>query len=63
MRKDLAYAVDEAARHQLSLETAATARDVFQEAIDAGWGSSDMSAVLESVKAHRISGKSSSRGA
>jgi 3-hydroxyisobutyrate dehydrogenase len=63
MRKDLAYAVDEAARHQLSLETAATARDVFQEAIDAGWGSSDMSAVLESVKAHRISGKSSGRGA
>jgi 3-hydroxyisobutyrate dehydrogenase len=63
MRKDLAYAVDEAARHQLSLETAMTARDVFQEAIDAGWGSSDMSAVLESVKAHRISGKSSGRGA
>ena len=37
MRKDLAYAVDEAARHQLPLETAETARDVFQSAIDEGW--------------------------
>jgi len=57
MRKDLSYAIDEAARHDLPLETAKTARAMFQEAIDAGWGSSDMSAVLESVKGHRIGAK------
>jgi len=63
MRKDLAYAVDEAARHNLRLETAETARDMFQDAIDEGYGSSDMAAVLESVKSHRIPPKASRQGA
>lgn len=63
MRKDLAYAVDEAAHHQLRLETAETARDVFQDAIDEGWGSSDMAAVFESVKSHRIPARSGRQGA
>jgi len=63
MRKDLAYAVDEAARYELPLETAKTARAVFQEAIDEGWGASDMSAVLESVKAHRLGGKTGGHSA
>jgi len=55
--------VDEAARHNLRLETAETARDMFQDAIDEGYGSSDMAAVLESVKSHRIPPKASRQGA
>jgi 3-hydroxyisobutyrate dehydrogenase len=59
MRKDLAYAVDEAARYQLPLQTAMTARDLFQKAIDAGWGGSDMAAVRETLKPRGASARTS----
>ena len=63
MRKDLAYAVAEAARHEVPLKTAVIARDVFQSAIDAGWGDSDMAAVLEAVRPHGKARKSAGQSA
>jgi 3-hydroxyisobutyrate dehydrogenase len=50
MKKDLAYAQREAARHQMALATAAAAERIFQEAIDAGHGSRDMAAVVEPLR-------------
>ena len=49
MRKDLDYAVAEAARHGLDLTTATTARALFDRAIGE-WGESDFSAVIESLR-------------
>lgn len=49
MRKDLDYAVAEAARHGLDLTTAANARALFDRAIDQ-WGESDFSAVVETFR-------------
>jgi 3-hydroxyisobutyrate dehydrogenase len=50
MKKDLAYAQREAARHQMALATAAAAERIFQEAIDAGHGGRDMAAVVEPLR-------------
>jgi 3-hydroxyisobutyrate dehydrogenase len=50
MRKDLAYAMAEANRLGLSLETAAAARDRYDQAIAAGLGDRDFSAVVEPLR-------------
>jgi 3-hydroxyisobutyrate dehydrogenase len=49
MRKDLAYAIDEGARHGVSLDTARTARDSFDKAIPE-WGDADFAAVVETLR-------------
>jgi 3-hydroxyisobutyrate dehydrogenase len=49
MRKDVAYAFDEAERHGVTLRMAAATRDLFDAAIKAGWGDQDFAAVAESV--------------
>jgi len=52
MRKDLDYAIAEAARQGIDLTTAANARSLFDRAIDK-WGESDFSAVIETFRASR----------
>jgi 3-hydroxyisobutyrate dehydrogenase len=47
MAKDLAYACQEGERHAIDMTTAAAALNVFQRAIDAGYGDKDVSAVVE----------------
>src|SRR6266478_310357 len=49
MAKDLRYAVEEAARSGLTLQTATAAHEIFMHAIAAGHGEKDFSAVLESL--------------
>jgi 3-hydroxyisobutyrate dehydrogenase len=49
MAKDLRYAVEEAARSGVTLQTATAAHEVFKHAIAAGLGEKDFSAILESV--------------
>src|SRR6266446_5861634 len=49
MAKDLRYAVEEAARSGLALQTATAAHEIFVHAIAAGHGEKDFSAVLESL--------------
>jgi 3-hydroxyisobutyrate dehydrogenase len=49
MAKDLRYAVEEAARSGLTLQTATAAHEIFKHAIAAGHGEKDFSAVLESL--------------
>ncbi len=49
MAKDLRYAVEEAARSGLTLQTATAARDIFKHAVAAGHGEKDFSAILESL--------------
>lgn len=58
MRKDLLYAIAEADRFGLHLETAAAARDRFSEASAAGLGGKDFSAVVEPVRSGRGPGAS-----
>jgi 3-hydroxyisobutyrate dehydrogenase len=53
MAKDLMYALDEAAREHLSLNTAAVARALFEEAIEGGYGDVDMSAVIEPLRQNK----------
>ena len=50
MAKDLGYARDEAAKAALPLELGAAALGRFQQAIAAGYGESDMAAVVEAVR-------------
>jgi 3-hydroxyisobutyrate dehydrogenase len=50
MRKDLSYAIAEADRFGLHLETAAAARDRFSQASAAGLGGRDFSAVVDVVR-------------
>jgi 3-hydroxyisobutyrate dehydrogenase len=50
MAKDLRYASEEASRFGLPLETAASARAIFQRAIANGHGDEDVSAVLKSLR-------------
>jgi 3-hydroxyisobutyrate dehydrogenase len=50
MRKDLSYAVDEAARHGVTLQTVAAARDLFAQAVSAGLGDEDFAAVIEPLR-------------
>ena len=51
MRKDVSYAMAEAERLGLTLATAGTARDRFDEAIAAGWTDKDFSSVVEPLRA------------
>jgi 3-hydroxyisobutyrate dehydrogenase len=50
MRKDVAYAMAEAERLGFSLATAAAARERYDEAVAAGWGDKDFSAVIEPLR-------------
>lgn len=50
MRKDVSYALSEARRLGLTLKTADTARDRFDEAIAAGWSDKDFAAVVEPLR-------------
>lgn len=49
MAKDLAYAFEEGKRNHIALQTATSALAVFQQAIAAGYGEKDFSAVIESM--------------
>jgi 3-hydroxyisobutyrate dehydrogenase len=51
MAKDLGYAIDEASRNQMTLETASAARAIFLRAIEKGYGNKDMSAVITASRA------------
>jgi 3-hydroxyisobutyrate dehydrogenase len=51
MRKDLTYAIDEAARHGVTLSTAAAVRSLYDKAIAAELGAADFSAVIEPILA------------
>jgi 3-hydroxyisobutyrate dehydrogenase len=53
MHKDLSYAMAEGERAGVQLRTAAAARDRFAEAITAGKGAQDFSAVVETLRARR----------
>jgi len=50
MAKDLGYAVEDASRNGLELETASAALDVFKRAIERGHGNQDMSAVITAAR-------------
>lgn len=50
MTKDLSYAIDEGTRNHLHLLTAASALAEFQQAIAAGYGERDFSAVIEAIQ-------------
>jgi 3-hydroxyisobutyrate dehydrogenase len=50
MTKDLGYASEEGIRHGVRLQTAASALEVFRQAMAAGYGEMDFSAVLESLR-------------
>lgn len=50
MRKDLAYAIDEAERHGVHLSSAQSARGAFERAVVAGHGLEDFSAVIEPLR-------------
>ena len=50
MDKDLAYAINEADRAGLSLRTAIAAGDLFVDAIEAGLGDVDFSAIIEPLR-------------
>jgi 3-hydroxyisobutyrate dehydrogenase len=49
MAKDLKYALDEGTRHNTTLRTAASALEIFNQAIAAGYGEKDFSAVVGSI--------------
>jgi 3-hydroxyisobutyrate dehydrogenase len=53
MDKDLRYAIEEAKRFGLDLRTAATARALFDDALSAGLGERDFSAVIEPLRRQR----------
>jgi len=50
MQKDLTYAVAEAERHGMTLNTASTAKRLFEQASQAGYGKQDFSAVIEPMR-------------
>ena len=50
MTKDIGYAMNEASKCGLSLQTAAPALEVFKHAVDQGLGDLDFSAVVKSVQ-------------
>jgi 3-hydroxyisobutyrate dehydrogenase len=50
MAKDLGYATDEAAHRGVKFRTAPAALEVFRQAIAAGYGEEDFSAVIKSFK-------------
>ena len=51
MRKDLTYAMAEGESRGVPLSMAAAARDLFDAAVQRGWGQLDFSAVIETVRA------------
>ena len=51
MRKDLSYAIDEGAAHGVTLSIAAAARALYDQAVGAGLGDRDFSAVAEPIRA------------
>lgn len=53
MAKDLGYAAKESVARGRPLATAATALEIFQQAIDAGYGEKDMAAVVEALRSRR----------
>lgn len=50
MRKDLTYAIEEAARHGVTLSTATAARALYDRAVEAGLAERDFSAIVEPVR-------------
>jgi len=54
MDKDLRYAIDDAGDFGIDLRTAATARALFGDALTAGLGDRDFSAVIEPLRKRRI---------
>jgi 3-hydroxyisobutyrate dehydrogenase len=50
MAKDIGYAIEDAARNNVTLETGASALSVFKRAITKGHGDEDMSAVVKSMR-------------
>lgn len=52
MAKDLAYALQEGQRHQLSYDLAAAALQVFQQGMASGQGEDDIAAVIEQFRQH-----------
>ena len=54
MRKDLTYAMTEAERHGVPLRTAEVARDLFDDAIRAGWHEADFAAVAGAIPGRRV---------
>jgi 3-hydroxyisobutyrate dehydrogenase len=52
MAKDLAYARAEGERRGLTMQTATAAGEVFQQAIKAGYGDQDFSAVIPALQKH-----------
>jgi 3-hydroxyisobutyrate dehydrogenase len=50
LAKDLGYAIAEGERHSLKLTTAASALELLKQAIAAGYGDKDMSAVFEQFR-------------
>ena len=59
MAKDLRYAIDEAARHGVRLDTAGAALRAFERASDEGHGWDDIASVVEPL---RTSGKKTEAG-
>jgi 3-hydroxyisobutyrate dehydrogenase len=51
MAKDLRYASDAASESGMKLTTAANAHELFERAVQAGYGDQDMSAVIEPLRA------------
>jgi 3-hydroxyisobutyrate dehydrogenase len=50
MAKDIGYAIEDAARNNVALETGASALSIFKRAITKGHGNEDMSAVIKSMR-------------
>ena len=50
MAKDLTYAIEEARRLGVTLETARAGREIFRAAAESGWGERDLSAVIEPLR-------------
>lgn len=50
MVKDIRYAMEEAARHGVSLQTAAATLDIFERAVAEGHGEQDFAAIVEPLR-------------
>lgn len=53
MKKDLTYAMAEAERHGILLNSAETAKHLFEQASQAGYGKQDFSAVIEPLRSSK----------
>ena len=54
MDKDLRYAIDDADDFGIDLRTAVAARELFGDALTAGLGDRDFSAVIEPLRKRKI---------